>query len=130
MKIREQSEQLLGDKLNDLRDVIHQSNVLAGWWHDIESGQLLDRNVGELICLMHSELSEAMEAHRKGLMDEKLPHRNGIEVEFADVIIRILDACGGLDLDIGGALIEKLNYNRNRADHKIENRIKDGGKKY
>jgi NTP pyrophosphatase (non-canonical NTP hydrolase) len=63
-------------------------------------------------------------------MDDKLPHRKGLEVELADAMIRILDMAGGLGLDIGGALVEKLEYNSNRADHKPENRLKEGGKKY
>jgi len=52
-----------------------------------------------------------------------------IEVEFADTIIRILDYCGAAGMDIGGAIEEKLLYNKNRADHKPENREKDSGKK-
>ena len=51
-----------------------------------------------------------------------------IEVELADAIIRILDIAGALDLDVGGALIEKFNYNQTRADHKPENRNAPGGK--
>lgn len=100
------------------------------WWTDIHTGEPLERNFGELIALMHSELSEALEADRKNLMDDKLPHRRGAEVELADAIIRILDACGGFGYDIGGALVEKLLFNAVRPDHQTENRLKDDGKKY
>lgn len=62
-------------------------------------------------------------------MDDKLQHRPGIEVEFADCIIRILDTAAALKLDVAGALIEKNRFNRTRADHKLEAR-KAGGKKY
>ena len=51
------------------------------------------------------------------------------EVELADTVIRIMDYAGRWGLDIGGAIMEKLEYNKNRADHKIENR-KLGGKKF
>lgn len=61
------------------------------------------RNVGELLALIHSELSEGLEAHRKDLNDDKLPHRKGLEVELADALIRILDMAAGLGMDIGGA---------------------------
>lgn len=108
----------------------HNQAVKGGWWHDLETGVKLYRNVGELLCLIHSEVSEAMEAHRKGLMDDKLPHRKGIEVELADAVIRIFDLAGGLDLDVGGALAEKLEFNARRDDHKREARLAVGGKKY
>lgn len=102
----------------------------AGWYSDPATGQTIQRNVGEVIALMHSELSEALEADRKGLMDDKLPHRPGAEVEFADCIIRILDTCAARGYDIAGAIIEKNRFNRQRSDHKIENRQLPGGKKY
>ena len=79
---------------------------------------------------MHSELSEAMEGERKKLMDDHLPHRPMPEVEMADAVIRIMDYCGRWGYDIGGAILEKMEYNRNRADHKIENRVKEGGKAF
>lgn len=108
----------------------HKTATDAGWYKDPKTGEPIERNFGEVVALMHSELSEALEAHRKSLMDDKLPHRPGIEVEFADCIIRILDTAAALGLDVAGALIEKNRYNAARADHKIEHRRQAGGKAY
>ena len=86
--------------------------------------------VAEKLCLIHSEVSEAMEGARKNLMDDKIKHRKMIEVELADAVIRILDLCGALKLDLAGAIEEKPKYNAVREDHKIENRKSTGGKSY
>lgn len=104
----------------------------AGWWHNIKTGesQLANRNVGELLCLIHSEISEAMEGYRKNQQDDHLPNRKAFEVELADAVIRIFDLAGGYNLDLAGAIAEKLAYNERRADHKPENRLKEGGKKF
>ena len=107
----------------------HKTANEAGWYRDPQTGEPIKRNFGEVVALMHSELSEALEADRKGLMDDKLPHRDGREVEFADCILRILDTAAALGLDVAGALIEKNRVNQVRADHKLENRS-DGGKRY
>lgn len=108
----------------------HGTAMNAGWYTDPKTGLAIERNFGEVIALMHSELSEALESHRRGTMDDKLPHRTGIEVEFADCIIRILDTSASLGLDIAGAMIEKNRYNIMRADHRLENRRSIDGKKY
>ena len=113
-----------------LQTLIHEDNKAAGWWTDIKNDGPLIPNVGEKLMLCVSELAEAMEGHRKNLPDDKLPHRSMLEVELADAVIRILDLAGGLGLDLPGALVEKLAYNRSREDHKIENRKKPGGKAY
>lgn len=127
--------------IRELQHQIHAGNVQAGWWTDLDSGLDLVKEcktrtrfgkalVAEKLCLVHSETSEGMEGARKNLMDDKLPHRPMLEVELADAVIRILDLCGALDLDIAGAIQEKLEFNAKREDHKIENRVKPNGKAY
>ena len=115
--------------LNACAKDCHDAAVQAGWWHDI-NGKKLERNVGELLCLIHSEISESMEGARKGLMDTHLPHKSMMEVELADAIIRIFDLAESKGFDLGQTIYEKIEYNKSRSDHKIKNRLKEGGKKF
>lgn len=108
----------------------HGAAMNAGWYHDLRTGGLIEHNVGERLMLIVSEIAEAMEGHRKGLQDDKLPDRPMIEVELADALIRICDLAGSLGLDLGGAMAEKLMFNAQRADHKPEVRRAPGGKAY
>lgn len=161
----------------------------------------LQRNIGELLMLCVSELSEALEGHRKNLQDDKLPQYKMFDVEIVDCFIRMFDIFGGFNISIvclttgtldtfaKGSLEQygfvapsntaealfklcgafalsidskgelditffrqtlygllsysyqwkinleeiyqaKMAYNKNRADHQIKNRMKEGGKKY
>lgn len=114
--------------LNKLAQHCHAVN--QHWWHDPRTGEKLNRNKGEMLMLMVSELSEAMEGERKNLMDDKLPHRKMAEVELADCLIRIFDYAGAYGYDLDGAVNEKMAYNAVRADHKPEARLAPGGKQW
>jgi hypothetical protein len=140
--------------LNALADKVHADNVAAGWWSEMATGQstLHTRNVPELLMLVVSEIAEAMEGHRKGLMDDKLPDRPMLQTELVDAVIRILDIAGSRtaieranadrieanggcrthnDINpIGDIFEEKRAFNKTRPDHKIESRLKPGGKAF
>jgi NTP pyrophosphatase (non-canonical NTP hydrolase) len=102
------------------------------WWVRPDGTDVRDNPLAfsNKLCLIHSEISEAMEGDRKGIMDTHLTNRPMREVELADALIRIFDLAGAYDLDIAGAVVEKMIYNMQRADHKPENRAKEGGKSY
>jgi NTP pyrophosphatase (non-canonical NTP hydrolase) len=124
-----------------LQAVCHSASVDAGWWHTCAGTvdnrvELQTRSrfglalAAEKLCLIHSEVSEAMEGLRKNLPDDKLPHRSMFEVELADAAIRIFDLAGAMGFDLGTAIAEKMEFNARRPDHKPEARAAEGGKAF
>ncbi len=113
-------------QVDNIVERCHNDARKAGWWDKPVTWETTPR----CLMLIVSELAEAMEGDRKGLMDDKLPDRPMLEVELADALIRIADLAGALDLDLGGAVEDKLTFNKTRNDHKKEVREAAGGKKY
>src|SRR5688572_16550700 len=98
--------------LKDFMEECHKTAVEKGWVSN-------ESNVGEKICLMHSELSEALEEYRKGVPLKEVYYSGdekpeGVPIELADCIIRILDFCAANNIDIEEAIRLKMEYNKTR----------------
>ena len=63
----------------------------ARWWHDLKTGEPIERNSAALIALMHSELDEAYRSMGSDLADEHVPQHTNFCVEVADYIVRVAD---------------------------------------
>lgn len=93
--------------INDLVKRAYENSKNHGFWEE-------EKNFGEVIALMHSELSEAFEEYRNGKKINETYYEQGekpcgIPSELADVVIRVFDFCGGNDIDL-----EKMQYNETR----------------
>lgn len=144
--MNENTQRYIESAGRELQHVCHNASVAAGWWTHHATGfdlrQVINEPVGPVeqllggalvaqkLALCHSELSEGLEGRRKGKMDDHLPQYPMIAVELADCIIRAFDLGGALRFNLGEVIAAKLAYNAQRADHKPENRAKDGGKAY
>lgn len=114
VKARHKSESM---NINELAQDIHNNAVAHGWWED-------ERSVAEIVALCHSELSEALEAYRKGesLVWDNDGKPDGIAVEMVDCVIRIFDYLAREKVDIEQIIRIKHEYNKTRP-------YKHGGKK-
>jgi NTP pyrophosphatase (non-canonical NTP hydrolase) len=102
------------------QDRVHQYALKKGWW---EQG-IAARNKAEMIALMHSELSEALESLRHNdPPSDHIPDFTGVEEELADVVIRIMDFSQAFGLRVAEAVTVKQDFNEGRP-------YKHGGKAF
>ena len=112
--------QALAYGITDAQERVYAVNEANGWFED-------DRTVGDDIALLHSEVSEMLEAYRDGgLADQterdynldgslRNPKPEGFGAEAADVLIRLLDTCKRRGVNLAGEFERKLRYNQTRG---------------
>lgn len=94
--------------LNDLSHACHNESLASGWYSGVDMSQVGDYFIGTQVALIHSEVSELLDAYRKGRDDD-------FDFELADIILRCLDLAGFLNIDLGRALLLKVDKNRTRG---------------
>ena len=96
--------------LNKLANEIHKNAVEHGWWEE-------ERELPEVLCLCHSELSEALEEYRDGndlVWTASNGKPEGVAVEMVDCVIRVFDYLAHKGVDIDGVMRLKMAYNESR----------------
>lgn len=117
---------------SDIQERVFQTALDKGWWDECLTGnetpsisrEKVEKVIPEKIALIHSEISEALESYRnyKLLSYNEGGKPEGFPVELADAVIRIMDLCGAMGIDLEAEILKKAAYNETRS-------FKHGGKR-
>lgn len=121
--------------LTELVDEAHALAVSKGWWVRETRGGIpgtvfvdpreVEGNLPEKLCLIHSEVSEALESFRRSeplSFTAENGKPEGVAAELADVVIRVADLCGALHIDLESEVLRKHAFNKTRS-------VRHGGKR-
>lgn len=107
----------ISTSMQALQRVLHDTAKEKGWWE----GTTPDQRFSEFIALVHSELSEALEEKRAGhgltevyYSEDKPGKPEGVGIELADAVIRILDFCEAAGISLVEMIAIKYDYNEGR----------------
>lgn len=107
----------LAHALEDAAERVYKVNLANGWFED-------DRTVGDDIALLHSEVSEMLEAYRDGGLEDQTVQAEvhgkpvkpeGFGSEAADLLIRLLDTVKRRKVNLAWEFERKLGYNATRG---------------
>tara|TARA_Y100000310_G_scaffold339241_1_gene431334 strand:+ start:1440 stop:1817 length:378 start_codon:yes stop_codon:yes gene_type:complete len=115
--------------INEMQERAHKTSRDKGWWADCTTlepdrvttsidPRLVEKSIPEKLCLIHSEISEALESYRKGedfYWEAVAGKPEGLAAELADVLIRCGDLADALDIDLQSAVEKKMDYNDGRS---------------
>lgn len=114
------------NQFRQLQITAHETALAKGWYNP-------PKTFGEYLVLLHAEISEALEEYRNGHQPHEIYHvipkvleadpevqpiykkPEGVPIELADLLIRLLDTCEYYNIDLIGAVLEKMKYNETRS---------------
>lgn len=117
---KKQIDQMIATLVKQAYAEAEEDCAAGPWCYDMDKApptweERFDSRDSEMIALMHSELSEVLEAMRYGNPpDDKISGYGSVESELADVVIRIMDYAEASGINVAEAIEAKIKFNKAR----------------